>query len=86
MFVDGIRQTASADDSSLPSPKDIAGIELYAGPSSAPLQYGKDAALARHLHDVSSLRLEQRGRQVPRTGVRRDARNARPLTQLAREF
>ena len=33
VFVDSIRQTASADDSSLPSPKDIAGIELYAGPS-----------------------------------------------------
>lgn len=40
-YVDGIRQFRPPSETDLPSPKEIAGLELYSGPASAPLVYGK---------------------------------------------
>ncbi|MEP6619895.1 MAG: carboxypeptidase regulatory-like domain-containing protein [bacterium] len=41
VFIDGIRFLGAPTDVNLPSIKEIAGMEFYSGPASAPLQYGK---------------------------------------------
>ena len=40
-YIDGIRQHRVPSESELPSPKEIAGMELYSGPGTAPLEYGQ---------------------------------------------
>jgi hypothetical protein len=39
IYVDGIRLYKAALDRDLPSPKDFAGVEVYTGPATIPLQY-----------------------------------------------
>lgn len=39
LFLDGIQMPSGTDLSKLPPPKDLAGIEIYSGPATAPLQY-----------------------------------------------
>lgn len=39
VLVDGLPRGSNTDD--LPAPREIAGIEVYAGPASAPLEFGK---------------------------------------------
>ncbi|MEP6621131.1 MAG: carboxypeptidase regulatory-like domain-containing protein [bacterium] len=41
LFVDGLRYDGALTDINLPSAKDIAGIELYSGAATAPLQYAR---------------------------------------------
>jgi hypothetical protein len=38
-FIDGVAIPTPKIDIDLPSPKEIAGIEVYTGPASIPLQY-----------------------------------------------
>jgi Carboxypeptidase regulatory-like domain/TonB-dependent Receptor Plug Domain len=39
LFVDGVRLPERSNTDDLPPPKEIAGIEVYAGPATIPLQY-----------------------------------------------
>jgi hypothetical protein len=41
VYVDGVHLPSPVNLDDLPSPKDLAGIEYYHGPATAPLQFGK---------------------------------------------
>lgn len=44
VFLDGVRLPVPVDLDLLPSPKELAGIEVYAGPATVPLLYGGSGA------------------------------------------